>query len=70
MVRSCLTQIPFAAWGCSWTHTLICTMLLMKLSNPAWQAWLANVLVPINTRLHIACMPTYGSSRRMSYQQE
>eukprot|EP00983_Pelagomonas_calceolata_P079194 1154566-Pelagomonas_calceolata.AAC.1 len=27
-------------------------------------------LVPINTRLHTTYMPTYGSSRRMSYQQE
>eukprot|EP00983_Pelagomonas_calceolata_P003339 108692-Pelagomonas_calceolata.AAC.1 len=35
-----------------------------------WQAWLAYVLLPINTRLHTAYMPSYGSSRRMPYQQE
>eukprot|EP00983_Pelagomonas_calceolata_P015163 482674-Pelagomonas_calceolata.AAC.1 len=45
-------------------------MLLRKLSNPAWQARLAYVLLPINTRSHTAYMPTYGSSRRMSYQQD
>eukprot|EP00983_Pelagomonas_calceolata_P007942 259611-Pelagomonas_calceolata.AAC.1 len=45
-------------------------MLLRNLSNPAWQAWPAYVLLPINTRLHTAYMLTYGSSRRMSYQQE
>eukprot|EP00983_Pelagomonas_calceolata_P018205 570784-Pelagomonas_calceolata.AAC.1 len=45
-------------------------MLLRKLSNPAWQAWLACILLPINTRLDTAYMPTHGSSRRMSYQQE
>eukprot|EP00983_Pelagomonas_calceolata_P010495 340200-Pelagomonas_calceolata.AAC.1 len=44
-------------------------MLLRKLSNPAGQAWLACVLLPINTRLHTANMPTDGSSRRMLYQQ-
>eukprot|EP00983_Pelagomonas_calceolata_P023673 745125-Pelagomonas_calceolata.AAC.1 len=43
-------------------------MLLRKLSNPAWQVWLACVLLPTNTRLHTAYMPTYGSSRRMSYK--
>eukprot|EP00983_Pelagomonas_calceolata_P039417 1137176-Pelagomonas_calceolata.AAC.3 len=70
MVRSCLTQIPSASRGCSLINTFICTMLLRKLSNPAWQVWLACVLLPVNTRLHTAYMPTYGSSRRMAYQQE
>eukprot|EP00983_Pelagomonas_calceolata_P073695 1152235-Pelagomonas_calceolata.AAC.2 len=37
MVRSCLTQVPSATWGCSLTNILICAMLLRKLSNPAWQ---------------------------------
>eukprot|EP00983_Pelagomonas_calceolata_P055931 1144367-Pelagomonas_calceolata.AAC.3 len=45
-------------------------MLLRKLSNPAWQARLACVLLPISTRSHTAYMPTYDSSRSMSYQQE